>query len=101
MSPKPPAQALKAATADSTLLQSLPPHGLDYTPGACDRLLTVIGQAAVLVKLGLVEREVVTGFLKMAAKQLTDEQVVTAVRYFETELLPKLAPFVYYGEAND
>lgn len=78
----------------------MPPHGLDFTPGARDRFLTVVQQAGVLVKLGPVEREVVTGFLRMAAKSLTDDQVVTAVRYFERDLLPQLAPYIYYGEPD-
>lgn len=79
---------------------SLPQHGLAYLPGARDRLLEVIEQAAVMVKLGMVEREVVGGFLKMAARSLTDEQVVTAARYFEVELMPKLAAYVYFGKAE-
>jgi len=82
-------------------LSSLPPHGLDFTEGARDRLLTVMQQAAVKVKLGMIEREVVNGFLGMAAKSLTDEQVVTSVRYFEVELMPKLLPYIYYGKTDD
>jgi hypothetical protein len=58
-------------------------------------------QAAVKVKLGMIEREVVNGFLGMAAKSLTDEQVVTSVRYFEVELMPKLLPYIYYGKTDD
>ena len=86
--------------ADSASFLKAPASGLAYTPKVRDRLLEVIQQGAVAVGLDRMKREVLVGFIRIAAAQVSDEQVVNALTYFVRDVQPALVEYVIYGRRS-